>query len=129
MILVYYNQIDFNLLYLTMDKLLPLIKLDKVYWWRSKHTRCNDKWYIFLEINGIYKPISLTQLLFDTDSGFLQSLKWKEKHWFIIEVGSWWWEIQRAYWYNYKYHSMILAQITSDEDRIKYILENTLIPN
>lgn len=129
-----------------MEKIIQLIDLDKVYWWwrADVYTHSNDytkqKRYYFLSANRPDWSMELdfnrsfNDLLFDTDSGFLQSLEWKKLDNHICEnprhseqntlVSD------RVFRDNTRqYHSMILAQMTSDEDRKEHLLNNALLPN
>lgn len=108
-----------------MQSIIQLINLDKVYWWWRDDVVPLDN-YIFDFILGKYAECkTLTQLLFDTDSGFLKSLEWKGQM-----IASSTIEVHEFRTTEYRdntrqYHAMILAQMTSDEDRIKHIKENT----
>ena len=117
-----------------MENIIPLIQLDKVYWWWRVEVIVFDKQWLLLRKRNIpedrpnhNKIITLTQLLFDTDSGFLQSVKWKKSKKFII------WDDGKCHYMNdytdWQYHSMILAQMTSDEERLEYIENCALLPN
>lgn len=124
-----------------MKNIIPLIQLDKVYWWWREGTS-EDLWsYNLMRFTrlqdkrgkrrwtAITRDFTLTQLLFDTDSGFMQSLEWKGQM-----IASSTIEVHEFRTTEYRdnirqYHAMILAQMISDEERIQHILDNALLPN
>lgn len=71
---------------------------------------------------------SLTSILFDTDSWFLDMIEWKTKWWHINGKqgendyqNSWYYMVDSS---DIDYHKIRLAILDSDEKRIKYVLDN-----
>lgn len=115
-----------------MWDIIKYIQLDKVYWWWLK--KVTVIWdYFFLSWQHTYREMTLTQLLFDVDSWFLESLRWRYANdeilirnlFGLISPIEW----MRCYENTTEFNKMRLSLLKSDEQRLQYIKDNALLPN
>ena len=104
---------------------------DKLWdWWYNqlvidKEARENYKWIIIdWRVNdNPMSEFSLTDLLFDTP--FLSLLEWKEVH--FEDCDKWWLDYERyVFWIKSDYHKINLVLLSTDEERIFYLEDNTI---
>ena len=117
----------FYSLRLPMSKLQQLLNKhkDKLRDWRYNKIEADmqQTWTIFIDVfNTFSSSYSLSDLLFSTT--FLSLLEWKEDWNCYQELFCTWEQSWYITWY--KYHKINLALLTTDQERVGYIEENTI---